>query len=308
MYRQEYEADLNFSLMPAIEALLKPDEDDAPRVKKPPTIYRRRNHGNQDVCFACSAPGELICCDTCPASFHLECHDPPLSEGDVPQGHWLCRSCKMSKKKKLIKSGSVDTRMELLSSSTEGRSSRSSTPVDPQEHLLYALGIGRKISSKRCNSETPAQRLSLSVEPKTSVDSLISPWDKLVQIASRCNPRKFELPKEMRVYQLFPGDEKGESRSGKNNKGRNGNGSSSASTNGSNGRSKEAINPSAAPLPAKTCFSCRKSCKKAPLINCDFCPLYFHQDCLDPPMTALPTTIWMCPVHPHKFTVSGRWF
>lgn len=58
------------------------------------------------------------------------------------------------------------------------------------------------------------------------------------------------------------------------------------------------------PLPAKTCFYCRKSCKKAPLIACDYCPLYFHQDCLDPPMTALPTGLWMCPNHPEQFIVS----
>lgn len=57
------------------------------------------------------------------------------------------------------------------------------------------------------------------------------------------------------------------------------------------------------PLPAKTCFTCEKSCKKAPLIACDFCPLFFHLDCLDPPLTALPTTMWMCPVHPHQIAV-----
>lgn len=33
------------------------------------------------------------------------------------------------------------------------------------------------------------------------------------------------------------------------------------------------------PLPAATCFYCRKSCKKAPLIACDYCPLFFHQVC-----------------------------
>lgn len=31
------------------------------------------------------------------------------------------------------------------------------------------------------------------------------------------------------------------------------------------------------PLPAATCFYCCKSCKKAPLIACDYCPLFFHQ-------------------------------
>lgn len=36
------DADLNFTLMPAIQALLKPDEEDVPKPKKPPQTYYRR--------------------------------------------------------------------------------------------------------------------------------------------------------------------------------------------------------------------------------------------------------------------------
>lgn len=57
------------------------------------------------------------------------------------------------------------------------------------------------------------------------------------------------------------------------------------------------------PLPAKICFYCHRSCKKAPLVACDYCPLFYHQDCLDPPMTALPTGLWMCPNHVENFIV-----
>lgn len=32
--------------------------------------------------------------------------------------------------------------------------------------------------------------------------------------------------------------------------------------------------------------------------------LFVLQDCLDPPLTALPTTLWMCPNHPEQFIVS----
>lgn len=51
------------------------------------------------------------------------------------------------------------------------------------------------------------------------------------------------------------------------------------------------------PLPAKKCNECRKSCRVAPLIACDFCPLLFHLDCLDPPLTTPPSGRWMCPNH-----------
>lgn len=49
-------------------------------------------------------------------------------------------------------------------------------------------------------------------------------------------------------------------------------------TNGNSNRSKyELDSQGLVPLPAATCFYCRKSCKKAPLISCDYCPLFFHQ-------------------------------
>ncbi|KAB7495405.1 PHD finger protein 12, partial [Armadillidium nasatum] len=52
------------------------------------------------------------------------------------------------------------------------------------------------------------------------------------------------------------------------------------------------------PLPAKLCFHCSKSCRVGPLLPCDFCPLFFHLDCLDPPLTTPPMGRWMCPNHP----------
>ena len=48
------------------------------------------------------------------------------------------------------------------------------------------------------------------------------------------------------------------------------------------------------------CFICRKSASKnGPSLQCDYCPLIYHLDCLTPPMTSLPlsTEKWMCSNH-----------
>ena len=48
------------------------------------------------------------------------------------------------------------------------------------------------------------------------------------------------------------------------------------------------------------CFRCRKTAlRNKRIVSCDYCPLYWHMDCLDPPMTSLPnpTRKWMCPNH-----------
>ncbi|KAL7753763.1 hypothetical protein RI367_000694 [Sorochytrium milnesiophthora] len=44
---------------------------------------------------------------------------------------------------------------------------------------------------------------------------------------------------------------------------------------------------------------CSRATRTAQIISCDFCPLYWHWDCLDPPMIHPPSAAvkWMCPIH-----------
>uniref|UniRef100_A0A2M4CMW7 Putative nucleosome remodeling factor subunit n=1 Tax=Anopheles darlingi TaxID=43151 RepID=A0A2M4CMW7_ANODA len=48
-----------------------------------------------DHCRACHRVGDLLCCETCPAVFHLECVEPPLV--NIPNGDWQCNLCKSHK-------------------------------------------------------------------------------------------------------------------------------------------------------------------------------------------------------------------
>jgi hypothetical protein len=54
------------------------------------------------------------------------------------------------------------------------------------------------------------------------------------------------------------------------------------------------------------CHKCGKSALKGPIITCDFCPLSWHLDCMDPPMTAPlpPNKRWICPAHAEPLLVS----
>ena len=45
------------------------------------------------------------------------------------------------------------------------------------------------------------------------------------------------------------------------------------------------------------CYVCVKTSRVGPLVTCDYCPLSFHLDCLDPPMSEIPRDVWMCPNH-----------
>ncbi|MBN3306768.1 CHD5 protein, partial [Amia calva] len=46
---------------------------------------------HMEFCRVCKDGGELLCCDTCPSSYHIHCLNPPLPE--IPNGEWLCPRC-----------------------------------------------------------------------------------------------------------------------------------------------------------------------------------------------------------------------
>ena len=56
------------------------------------------------------------------------------------------------------------------------------------------------------------------------------------------------------------------------------------------------------------CHVCAKSALHGPIITCDFCPLSWHLDCLNPPMThpLPPTKRWMCPAHAEYLMQKNR--
>eukprot|EP00126_Sphaerothecum_destruens_P000478 Sdes_comp10566_c0_seq1m2257 len=55
--------------------------------------HKEKDHSlsfyNNDNCEACGDTGELLCCDSCPASFHFYCADPPEDPSLITSGQWL---------------------------------------------------------------------------------------------------------------------------------------------------------------------------------------------------------------------------
>eukprot|EP00117_Sycon_ciliatum_P011897 scpid75106/ scgid13174/ Nucleosome-remodeling factor subunit BPTF; Bromodomain and PHD finger-containing transcription factor; Fetal Alz-50 clone 1 protein; Fetal Alzheimer antigen len=46
---------------------------------------------SEDYCRWCGRLGDMVCCDRCPAVYHLHCLKPPLAS--VPEGDWTCPTC-----------------------------------------------------------------------------------------------------------------------------------------------------------------------------------------------------------------------
>uniref|UniRef100_H2Z3F0 PHD-type domain-containing protein n=1 Tax=Ciona savignyi TaxID=51511 RepID=H2Z3F0_CIOSA len=94
---QCYDIDYSVGLMEKIQELIAPplSEEGAREQRKRKAAEREmwRRRCNHETCDACGEGGDLLCCDFCPAAFHLQCCNPPLDEEKVPHGEWACHRC-----------------------------------------------------------------------------------------------------------------------------------------------------------------------------------------------------------------------
>ena len=50
---------------------------------------------NDEFCSACGNSGEVVCCDSCPRSYHFECVDMLITEDGLPD-EWFCPLCELA--------------------------------------------------------------------------------------------------------------------------------------------------------------------------------------------------------------------
>ncbi|XP_060541103.1 PHD finger protein 12 isoform X2 [Pantherophis guttatus] len=264
---------------------------------------------NHDSCDSCKEGGDLLCCDHCPAAFHLQCCNPPLSEEMLPPGEWMCHRCTVRRKKREQKkelghmNGLVDKSGKRTSSPTSDadyldRAGGGSLRTLPHSRLLERRASRPGTPTSNTSTDTPNSEQNDVDEDIIDVDDdsapgaeaeggqphLKRPFELLIAAAMERNPTQFQLPNELTCTTALPGTSKRrrkEETSGKNVK----------------KAQHELDHNGLVPLPVKVCFTCSRSCRVAPLIQCDYCPLLFHMDCLEPPLTAMPLGRWMCPNH-----------
>ncbi|XP_053313032.1 PHD finger protein 12 [Spea bombifrons] len=305
-----YDLDTSGGLMEQIQALLAPpkSEEGEKKSRKPEKEPRRSGRAtNHDSCDSCKEGGDLLCCDHCPAAFHLQCCNPPLSEEMLPPGEWMCHRCTIRRKKRERKKelGQVNGLFDKYGRRTVSPTSDldfSERAAGSFRALAQARMLERRVSrpgtpTSSASTDTPISEQNDVDEDMIDVDDeppsleaeyghsqLKRPFQLLIAAAMERNPTQFQLPNELTCTTALPGTSKRrrkEEMTGKNVK----------------KAQHELDHNGLVPLPAKVCFTCSRSCRVAPLIQCDYCPLLFHMDCLDPPLTAMPAGRWMCPNH-----------
>ncbi|XP_027014498.1 PHD finger protein 12 [Tachysurus fulvidraco] len=320
-----YDLDTSGGLMEQIQTLLAPpkSEEGEKRSRKLERSSRRAGRAtNHDTCDSCREGGDLLCCDHCPAAFHLQCCNPPLSREMLPPGDWMCHRCTVRKKKREQKKEQINGLIQAKQTpSPAAELDLGTLRLDPtvagtglraavaQVRLLERRPSSRPATptSNASSTDTPTPSEHNDVEedlldvedeaqgsePESGLSTLKRPFDLLIAAAMQRNPTQFQLPNDLTCTTALPGTSKKrrkEEMTGKNVK----------------RPQHELDHYGLVPLPVKVCYTCSRSCRLAPLIQCDYCPLLFHMDCLDPPLTALPTGRWMCPNHIEHLVLNQR--
>lgn len=245
-------------LMDEIERLIAPPVLDPKSLKFTKSLrYRKPRAVNLSHCLSCLGDGDLVCCDRCPASYHLRCHEPPLEEEDIPaKGKWFCHRCQIAP---------LDVDDEF---STGGLQNGHATPSAAVADLLLDAkqAAMRKEKRQQAAKLSEDERNSLAIQkflntkhPGLNNLSLkVPPMQLLAEAAQALNAQEFRLPAELQTIQeQFPGREITVTE---------------PSTSASQNQQSSAAVPSfpatheydsegLIPLPAKKCHFCRLSCR-----------------------------------------------
>ena len=328
--------DMLSGLMPRIQALIAPPSSSSSKKRhgsndnpKSSKVIDKLTSLNHQLCDYCNEGGDLLCCDECPASFHLICSDPPLD--DIPEGDWLCRRCRCiqedqkEEEVKMLNLSNISCQSSSLSVETSSSNSSLSL-VSPSTavHATRAACRGNRSvpspvnsiqSVKTTISAKQIARISTSDEssPKTTPNAVKSQekpsvWKSLIKYSRRIQASEFSLPVEIIGHCIpLPGMPKAGVKdfASSLSQGCPSNSSAASTTSSTRDLIKQREvnrdpNTGLIPLPLRRCFLCNDSCMKQVLISCDFCSSLFHPDCLTPPLTVIPSpnTSWMCPLHP----------
>ncbi|KAI3969718.1 hypothetical protein MKX01_020279 [Papaver californicum] len=180
---------------------------------------KKGDDGYYYECVICDVGGNLLCCDSCPRTYHFECLNPPLKR--APPGKWQCPNCvdvHGSQKSMRCPESSRRVRRKLEIS---GFGVKSSEP--DKLRALKSFNPGKKSSSSKGKHEGSSES-----RPKSSHSSHEADTGDLHPCGSIENEKKpglspreasdkkesssstMKAPPPERDFELQPNDESGE--------------------------------------------------------------------------------------------------
>ncbi|KAK2967131.1 hypothetical protein RJ640_006840 [Escallonia rubra] len=129
---------------------------------------KKGDDGYYYECVVCDLGGNLLCCDSCPRTYHLQCLDPPLKR--IPMGKWQCPNC-------CLKSNSLGTmnnldpipkraRIKFTVGTSQTRPEAAGT--DKVSQIFDSSLVGKKRSSSKGKSSLSRRIQYVEKKPHSS--------------------------------------------------------------------------------------------------------------------------------------------
>lgn len=113
---------------------------------------KKGNDGYYYECVVCDLGGNLLCCDSCPRTYHLQCLNPPLKR--IPMGKWQCPNCcqKSDPLKPVTQLDGISKRARTKMVTGKSKTGIQSSDVEKVSRIFGSSIIAKKRSS--CKGKT----------------------------------------------------------------------------------------------------------------------------------------------------------
>ncbi|XP_027147811.1 protein CHROMATIN REMODELING 4 [Coffea eugenioides] len=107
------------------------------------------NDGHYYVCEICELGGTLICCDSCPGTFHLRCLNPPLKR--IPSGKWECPNCRQESEptEPIVHQDPISKRARTKVTIGKSKAAKKSSDNNKKSQILGSSILGKKRSPSK---------------------------------------------------------------------------------------------------------------------------------------------------------------
>lgn len=243
---------------------------------------------NEDVCSACGGLGNFICCDSCPRSFHFTCAEPPLDSQNLPEDDWYCCECRHQQQQHQQTTENKSIWDFMINDAVKSNPKCFVMPrrfrYQPKDEDLHKLLTGQLVMKNETSRTTNINNKI----PMSSLESSRDPHHLMIQTTHPHSHPPHHT--EIVINETIKLDHctiRAPNIS-----------LHKASTGychccGLFGLTKTALAKvdEDSTIPADIRYH-------RPILSCAICPLYWHLDCLDPPLASFPSdNSWTCPIH-----------
>ncbi|CAH9106450.1 unnamed protein product [Cuscuta europaea] len=111
---------------------------------------KRGDDGYYYECVVCDLGGNLLCCESCPRTYHIQCLEPPLKR--IPTGKWECPKCHLMTEESPGPQSNLDsvskrarTKVTIVEPNSENKASGS---TKTSKNIGGSILNNKKLSSK----------------------------------------------------------------------------------------------------------------------------------------------------------------